>query len=259
MKHQKQPLEKISRIHQLFDYGILHHLSMAIMLAYLVTLTFFAGSKNTPTSTLWLFWTDAVFTATFAIEVVIKLSAHPKDFFRRKWNLLDLSILIGTLFFQEIKIFRLLRLFFYITIFAPLPFLHRVIHTFVKSIPTLAGSAVALCVILYAYGLVFTVIFAEKLPVLFGNVGRSIFSLFQIITLEGWAMDIARPAMEIHSWSWILFVSLIIIASFGVMNIFIGAIVNSMQAIDESQFDKTSLDDLQRDLRIIKQILYRKK
>lgn len=258
MKQKPQPQEKLSKIHHLFDHGILHHFSMAVMLLYLLTLTVFTGAVNTPTSELWLFWTDVLFTAVFAVEVIVKLIAHPKDFFSRKWNLFDLVILILTVFFPQVKVLRLFRLFFYITVFVPLPFLHRVIHTFIHSIPTIAGSAVALGVVLYAYGLIFTVVFAEKLPEFFGNVGRSLFTLFQVITLEGWAMEVARPAMAIHSWAWILFVSLIVVASFGVMNIFIGAIVNSMQAVDESQFDKASIDDLQRDLNEIKQLLNKK-
>ena len=68
-------------------------------------------------------------------------------------------------------------------------------------------------------------------------VGASLFSLFQIMTLESWSMGIARPVMEVHPWAWMFFVPFVVVTSFTVLNLFIALIVNSMQAVqaDEQQ------------------------
>ena len=56
------------------------------------------------------------------------------------------------------------------------------------------------------------------------------FTLFQIMTLESWSMGIVRPVMENFSWAWAFFVPFILVTSFAVLNLFIGIIVDAMQA-----------------------------
>ena len=63
----------------------------------------------------------------------------------------------------------------------------------------------------------------------FGSIGRSMYSLFQIMTLESWSMGIVRPVMEVYPWAWLFFVVFILITSFAVLNLFIGIIVDAMQ------------------------------
>ncbi len=58
------------------------------------------------------------------------------------------------------------------------------------------------------------------------------FSLFQIMTLEGWA-DIAREIMPRHPYAWLFFIVFILLATFTVLNLFIAIIVNAMQAQHE--------------------------
>jgi voltage-gated sodium channel len=57
------------------------------------------------------------------------------------------------------------------------------------------------------------------------------------MTLESWSMGIARPVMEVHPWAWMFFVPFVVVTSFTVLNLFIALIVNSMQAVqaDEQQ------------------------
>jgi voltage-gated sodium channel len=54
------------------------------------------------------------------------------------------------------------------------------------------------------------------------------FSLFQIMTLEGWA-EIAREIMEQMPAAWLFFLAFILLGTFTVLNLFIAVIVNAMQ------------------------------
>lgn len=48
------------------------------------------------------------------------------------------------------------------------------------------------------------------------------------MTLKSWSMGIVRPVMEVYPYAWIVFISFILIASFGVLNLIIGVIVESI-------------------------------
>jgi voltage-gated sodium channel len=51
------------------------------------------------------------------------------------------------------------------------------------------------------------------------------------MTLESWSMGIVRPVMESHPFAWAFFVPFIIIATFTILNLFIGIIVSTMQEL----------------------------
>jgi voltage-gated sodium channel len=79
-----------------------------------------------------------------------------------------------------------------------------------------------------------TILFRDIAPENFGNLGVSLFSLFQIMTLEGWS-EIARNIMAQQPWAWVFFVGYILVATFLVLNLVIGVIVSSIQARIEAE------------------------
>ncbi|MDP3400263.1 MAG: ion transporter, partial [Brevundimonas sp.] len=76
----------------------------------------------------------------------------------------------------------------------------------------------------------------------------SAYSLFQIMTLESWSMGIVRPVMEVHPYAWIFFVPFILCTTFTILNLFIGIVVNDMQAEHEEEA-KAERHKLEEDLR----------
>jgi voltage-gated sodium channel len=57
-------------------------------------------------------------------------------------------------------------------------------------------------------------------------------SLFVMLTLENFPQYMER-GMEIHSWSWLYFVSFVLVAAFIVLNVLIGIVLNSMEEARE--------------------------
>lgn len=51
------------------------------------------------------------------------------------------------------------------------------------------------------------------------------------VTLESWSMGIVRPVMEQHPQAWAFFVPYIVLATFTILNLFIGIIVSTMQEL----------------------------
>jgi voltage-gated sodium channel len=95
-----------------------------------------------------------------------------------------------------------------------------------------------------------TKLFGSEFPQWFGSVGESMYSLFQIMTLESWSMGIVRPVMEIYPLAWVFFVPFVIITSFAVLNLFIALIVNSMQSVHlQDKEEAKAMEDVAHDER----------
>jgi voltage-gated sodium channel len=100
------------------------------------------------------------------------------------------------------------------------------------------GSIVVLmALVFYVFGVMATKLFGASFPEWFGDLGASLYTLFQIMTLESWSMGIVRPVMEVYPLSWIFFVPFILCTAFTVLNLFIGIIVSAMQEEHEAEAD----------------------
>ncbi|MDH3718344.1 MAG: ion transporter, partial [Planctomycetota bacterium] len=112
------------------------------------------------------------------------------------------------------------------------PSMRNVIGALFNALPGMGSIVAVLLLVFYISAVMATNLFGAAFPEWFGNVGASMFSLFQITTLESWSMGIVRPVMDVYPYAWLFFVPFIIITSFTVLNLFIALIVNSMQALN---------------------------
>ena len=98
------------------------------------------------------------------------------------------------------------------------------------------GAIVALLgLIFYVAGVMATKLFSATFPEWFGSLGASLYTLFQIMTLESWSMGIVRPVMEVYPTAWLFFLPFILVTSFTVLNLFIGIVVDAMQSQHEEE------------------------
>lgn len=75
----------------------------------------------------------------------------------------------------------------------------------------------------------------------FGNIPKSMFTLFQVMTGDAWASNIARPTMTLRPWSFILFILFYSLFAFVLLNIFTGIMVNAIQSYEEEQHKQAKL------------------
>src|SRR5690606_27936413 len=99
------------------------------------------------------------------------------------------------------------------------------------AIPGMASIIAVMLVIFYVAAVLTTKLFGAEFEELFGDIGNSMFTLFQVMTLEGWPGDVARPVMEVYPLAWLFFVPFIVITTFAVLNLFIGIIVDAMNFV----------------------------
>jgi voltage-gated sodium channel len=176
----------------------------------------------------------------FVVELVLRIGAYgrrPWNFFRDGWNVFDF-VVIAIAFVPGIRssstLLRLARLARVVRIVRLFPDLRVLLAGVWRSIPPLFAIALATGMLLFVYGMVGWTLFADELPDDWGNIGRAMLTLFVMLTLENFPtyMD---AGMEVHPWSWVYFVSFILIAAFVVINVLIGIVLNSMEEAREAE------------------------
>ncbi len=183
---------------------------------------------------------DKVVIAIFVIEMILKLYAYRMRFFASAWNLFDLLVVIVSLLPQtdSLSVLRGMRVIRALRVMSAIPQMREVVQALVDALPGMGAVVLLLGVIYYIFGIMATLWFGEAFPQWFGTLGSSLYSLFQIMTLESWSMGIVRPVMEVFPWAWAFFVPFITMTAFAVLNLFIGILVNAMQAAVEAETEE---------------------
>ncbi|MDF1861441.1 MAG: ion transporter [Verrucomicrobiales bacterium] len=176
---------------------------------------------------------DLTCLAIFTVEIALKLLAYRLQFFRSGWNVFDL-IVVGIALIPgngALSVLRTLRVLRVLRVLTVVPSLRRVVAAFIHAIPGLGSVVAVMAIFFYAASVMAVGFFGETFPDWFGSVGKSLYTLFQVMTLESWSMGIVRPVMESHPYAWAFFVPFIILATFTILNLFIGIIVSTMQEL----------------------------
>ena len=188
---------------------------------------------------------DKACLAIFIVEIICKLLAFRGLFWRSGWNVFDFVVVAVALvpgagpwaIIRSLRVLRVLRLL------TMIPSLRKVVAAFLHAIPGLGGVLLLMIVFLYTSAVLAVNLFGKQFPEWFGSLTGSLFSLFQVLTLEGWA-DMARAIMEVYPWAPLFFIPFILIATFTVLNLFIGIIVNTMQELSTLPEDDLPKKDL---------------
>ncbi|MFY0652846.1 MAG: ion transporter [Cyclobacteriaceae bacterium] len=173
---------------------------------------------------------DDIILGVFIVEVVLKLYAFGYKYFLNSWNVFDFLIVVISVIPASgpFSVFRTLRILRTLRLINNVPKLRLIIEALLKSIPSIGWISLLLMVVFYIFAVLGTNVYGEAFPELFGDLGSSMFTLFQIMTLESWSSGIARPMMETMPYAYLFFVPFILIATYTTLNIFIAIVVNTM-------------------------------
>lgn len=194
-----------------------------------------------------------VFKALFLVEILLRLAAHHgsyRRFFRDGWNVFDFVIVVVTTiplgggFANVARLLRLLRIIRLVSISAEL---RLIVGTLFRSIPSMGHVILLLSMLLYVYGVAGFYLFHEVDPARWGSLGRSVLTLFQVVTLEGWA-DFQDAVLPQRPWAWLFFGSFIVIGVFVVINLFIAVVMNNLEQAKDEEHRKADLKNPDRDL-----------
>ncbi len=202
----------------------------------------------------------------FIVEAIIKMLAHfPRSYryFMDGWNIFDFLVIVFSLIpatGQFAMITRLARLLRVVRLISAIQDLRLIVAALVRSIPSVIHVIMLMSIVVYIYAIMGYHLFHEHDPEHWRNLGISVLTLFNIITLEGWT-EVMNRAMELHSLAWIYFVSFVVIGTFVVINMFIAIIINNLDDAKRERLEQLetppSSDQLLREIRATQTALRR--
>ncbi|MGB5471721.1 MAG: ion transporter [Woeseiaceae bacterium] len=169
----------------------------------------------------------------FTLEIALKLWMYRSRFTRDGWNIFDFVIVAAAWLPSAgpLSVLRALRIMRVLRLVSVVPQMRAVVGALFKALPGMGSILAVLVLVFYVSAVMATKLFGEGFPDWFGSIGASMYSLFQIMTLESWSMGIVRPVMEQYPGAWAFFVPFIIVTTFTVLNLFIALMVSSMQSL----------------------------
>jgi voltage-gated sodium channel len=173
---------------------------------------------------------DRVALAIFVVDILLRLVAYGRRFWADPWNVFDFLIVAVAIVpasgpFSVLRALRVLRV---LRLISMVPSMRRVVGGLLAAMPGMASIAMLLSLILYVAAVLGTNLFGAVAPQWFGDLGTTLFTLFQTMTGEGWG-EIARDVMAEVPLAWIFFVAYILVSSFMVLNLFIAVVVSAME------------------------------
>jgi len=192
---------------------------------------------------------DQVVLVVFVVELTARLVVQRGAFFRDGWNIFDfivvgIALVPATTAFSVLRALRVLRLLRLVT---AVPTLRRVVGGLIASLPGMGSIFLLILLVYYVFAVMAVNLYGEEFPELFGTLPRSLFTLFTIMTLEGWVDGVVKPIMATRPYAWLFFIPFIVGTTFTVLNLFIGVIVGAMQ----EEHEKAAKEELAQEREIV--------
>lgn len=184
-----------------------------------------------------LHWLDRGILAVFVVEIGLKLYARGSGFFREPWNVFDF-VVVGIALIPSsgpLAVLRALRVLRVLRLVSMVPRLRFVVEALLRAVPGISSIGLLMLILFYVFGVMATGLFGPRFPEWFGTIADSMYTLFQIMTLESWSMGIVRPVMAEYPYAWLFFIPFILVATFTMLNLFIGIIVDTMQTMHSAE------------------------
>lgn len=173
---------------------------------------------------------DTIALTIFVAELGLKFAVYGPRFLRDPWNVFDL-VIVGIALVPAtgpFSVLRALRILRVLRLVSAVPSMRKVVVGLLSAVPGMASIAALLALIVFVSGVMATKLFGTISPEDFGDLGTSLFTLFQVMTGEAWP-DIADRVMAQAPMAWIFFVVYILVSSFAVLNLFIAVVVSAME------------------------------
>lgn len=189
------------------------------------------------------------------------LAQGPRKYFRNGWNVFDV-IVVGLSYIAvspAISALRTLRVVRVFRLVSAVPQMRRVVEALFSAMPGILASFAILAVVFYIAAVMGTTLFHTDPG--FKDLGASLISLFALSQFDGWGDTIAR-LQDHNPYAWVFVIGFTIIAAFAVLNLFIGVIVEAVQAapqeeikeeIEEVQEDVVEIQEAQEDAAVVQQ------
>ena len=235
-----------SRLQRVIESRFFERFIITVILVNAVTLSLETSKTAMAAYGDLLIAIDRIALSIFVVEISAKLFVYRLRFFKSAWNLFDFAV-VGIALIPatgSLSVLRALRILRILRLITVVPKMRQVVQALFEAIPGMLSVIALLGLVFYVFAVMATKLFGAQFDAWFGTIGRSLYSLFQIMTLESWSMGIVRPVMEVYPYAWVYFVAFVILTTFAVLNLFIAIIVNSMHEVADEKASAQQHEDL---------------
>ena len=172
----------------------------------------------------------------FTAEIAVRIYAFRGRFFRDAWALFDLCVvaIAWAPATGPLSVLRALRILRVLRLISVVPSMRLVVEAMLHALPGMGSIVMLMGLIFYVFAVMATKLYGDILPERFGSLGLSLYTLFQMMTLESWSEANVRPILATQPLAWMFFVPFILLSTYAVLNLFIGVIVSAMQEETEA-------------------------
>jgi len=197
---------------------------------------------------------NTYFLLIFTVELVLEFLAQgPKRYVRNGWNIFDV-IVVGlsyAAYNPAIAALRTLRIIRVFRLISAVPQMRRVVEALLTALPGILVTLAILAIVFYIGAVMGTTLFHAEEG--FRNLGESALTLFALSQFDSWGETIAALQPK-YPYAWFFVLSFTVIAAFAVLNLFIGVIVEAVQAAPH-EFIKEELEDIEDEVEDISEEL----
>ena len=196
---------------------------------------------------------DEAMLLVFTAELGLRIYAFRGRFFRDPWGLFDLVVVAIAWMPASgaLSVLRALRVLRVLRLISVVPSLRNVVEAMLAALPGMGSIVLLMALLFYVSAVMATKLFGAEMAEQFGTLGASLFTLFQLMTLDDWA-NIVKPAMEAQPYALVFFMPFIIVSTFVVLNLFIGVIVESIQSLRDVKPGEATPEAIMAELRALR-------
>lgn len=192
---------------------------------------------------------EAVCVVIYLVEIVLRFIARESTaaFFRDGWNIFDIVIVVAAIVPATNGIgpvLRILRVFRVLRLVKTIPELRLIVNVLLRSVASMKHVALLAGILFYVYAIIGVKLFggdAHPMRTYFGSIHEACFTLFRILTGDDWTQmryELAQAGQPLAAFT-AYQVSWIVVATFLLVNLIVGAVINNYQKVQDIEENRS--------------------
>lgn len=203
---------------------------------------------------LVFYYAELFFLVIFTVELLVNMygSAYLK-FWESSWNTFDFVVVLASMLsvalpdFPGVSVLRLFRTFRILRLFKRVVTLRIIIEGIVAALPGVANAFIVTTILMGIWGIMGVDFFREYKPDEFGTFMKSMYTMWKIMTLEGWT-TMADDLIYVHNlpFATFYFISYTFLVGMVMTNVVVAILLERYLATTDEAFQATKSKSTKR-------------